>query len=146
MIDYTLLSFHGRLTDDPELFTSDSGVNICKFTVACNKRIGKGKERTTYIPTAVFGHQAEICHEYLSKGREVQVVGEFETDKYEDKEGNVRKGFTCVVRDVPVKFGAGGSKQNTEIEAPELAKPKPPVRNSTSSRKNIADYKARMRR
>lgn len=111
-MDFTQLTFQGRLTDDPELRTTGNGVVLCKFDVACNRRVGKEEEKTTYIPVTVFGKQATICAEFLSKGREVHVTGEFETDSYTDKDGINRKGFGCIARDV--RFGRGGTRQNTE--------------------------------
>ncbi len=138
-MDFTLLSFEGRLTEDPELRTSESGKSICKFTVACNERISKDEERTTYIPTTVFGRtstverdQAEICAQYLSKGRTVRVVGKLETDTYTDRDGNKRKGFACVVvqgRGGIVEFGPGGQRQ----EEPE-AQPQAPDREAQRER------------
>jgi len=114
-MDFAQITFQGRLTDDPELLTYGTGTSVCKFTVACNQPTGKGEEKTAYIPTAVFGSQAAICAEYLSKGREVQVVGKFEVDSYTDKTGVQRKGFGCVAHDV--RFGRGGRKE--EVAAPE---------------------------
>jgi len=119
-MDFTLLSFEGRLTDDPELRQSEANTSLCKFTVACNKRIGKdGEERTTFIPTTVFGRQAENCAQYLKKGRTVRVVGEFETDTYTDRDGNKRKGFGCIVLQGggTVEFGSGGQRSEEDGES-----------------------------
>lgn len=122
-MDYTLFSFSGRLTDDPELKSTSNGSSVCKFTVAVNKRVGKDEERTSFIPTTVFGKQAENCAKYLTKGREVRVVGEFETDKYTDKDGILRKGFGCIVSESGrVDFGSGG-RRDEETENGEEAAP-----------------------
>ncbi len=125
MDDFSLLTFSGRLTDDPELRNSSAGNPICKFTVAVNKRLGKGEERTSFIPVTVFGKQAELCAKYLSKGRGVHVVGELETDKYTDKEGVNRKSFACVVGEQGgrVNFGSGGSKPEAHDEDEETSGP-----------------------
>lgn len=122
-MDFTLLTIQGRLTEDPTLPRSESGTPICKFTVACNKRIGKDKEKTSFIPTTVFGRQAELCYEYLSKGREVRVVGEIETDSYTDKEGITRKAFALVVwNSGTVEFGSGGrNERETTSDSDETA-------------------------
>lgn len=111
-MDFAQLIFQGRLTGDPELKETPSGTPICKFTVACNRRINKNEERTAFIPTTVFGKDATLCAEYLSRGREVHVTGNFETDTYEDSKGITRKGFGCVARDV--RFGRGGKRQEEE--------------------------------
>ncbi len=144
-MDYTLLSYSGRLTDDPQIRVSEGGMSICKFTVACNKRMGDGEEKTSYIPTTVFGRQAENCHEYLSKGREVRVVGELETDSYTDKEGIKRKGFSCIVGlDGRVDFGSGGQKRETE-DAPVEKKRVVPTRTPAARRVFASKYPARKR-
>ena len=108
-MDFAQLTYQGRLTQDPELLETGNGTPLCKFTVACNRRIGKDDERTAFIPTTVFGRDATICAEYLSQGREVHVTGHFETDTYEDSQGITRKGFGCIARDVV--FGRGGKRQ-----------------------------------
>ena len=137
-MDFTSLSFIGRLTDDPELIQSSAGNPICKFNVASNRRVGKDAERTSYIPVTVFGKQAELCHQYLTKGREVRVQGEFETDKYVDKEGKNRTGFGCVVGlNGIVQFGTGGTlKQDSdsdEDDVPEEVSIRSAVREKTNS-------------
>jgi single-strand DNA-binding protein len=130
MIQFTSFQFIGRLTSDPELINTANGNHICKFRVATNKRIGKDEERTSFIPVVVFGRQAEICAEYLSKGREVFVTGEFETDEYTDKDGNKRTGFSCVVGSHgTVQFGSGGSKGDDE----GAARPMPRANTNTNS-------------
>lgn len=130
MDDFTLLTFSGRLTEDPELITASNGNPICKFRVAVNKKIGKDEERTSYIPVTVFGKKAELCAQYLSKGRGVRVVGEFETDEYTDKDGNKRKGFGCVVgMEGVVQFGSGGTK-NDDASVPT---PRTTAREKTES-------------
>ncbi len=118
-MDFTSLIFQGRLTDDPVLRTASNGTVLCKFDVASNRRINKDEERTTYIPVTVFGKQAPICAEFLTKGREVHVTGEFETDSYTDNDGIKRKGFGCIARDV--RFGRGGTRQDQDQET-ETAK------------------------
>jgi single-strand DNA-binding protein len=118
MIQFTSFQFIGRLTSDPEMVPT-SGGELCKFRVAVNKKI-KDEERTSFIPVTVFGKQAEICGKYLTKGKEVFVQGEFETDEYVDKEGNKRTGFGCVVGfHGNVQFGDGGTRtDDAYAEAP----------------------------
>jgi single-strand DNA-binding protein len=117
-MDFAQLTYQGRLTDDPELRETKSGTPVCKFTVACNRRVGKDEERTSFIPTTVFGGNAAICAEYLSKGREVHVTGHFETDTYTDKKGITRKGFNCIAR--AVDFGRGGKRQEEAAKEEEF--------------------------
>lgn len=106
IIDFAQLTLQGRLTDDPETGTAQGGNTWCRFRVAVNKRLGKDKEKTAFIPVTVFGTDAVNCAKFLTRGRAVHVTGDFETDKYEDREGNKRTGFGVVAKSVI--FGPGG--------------------------------------
>lgn len=111
-INFAQISIQGRLTEDPEMKQTGSGTTMCKFRVAVNRKISKDNEKTSFIPVVVFGKDAVNCGEYLSKGRTVMVSGEFESDNYEDKEGNKRTGFSVVAR--KVIFGSGGRANSDE--------------------------------
>ena len=105
-IDFAHLTIHGRLTDDPEMGTTKTGTTYCRFRVASNRRVGKDQEKTCFVPVTVFGSDAVNSGKFLTKGRSVMVTGDFETDSYEDREGNKRKSFGVVARSVI--FGSGG--------------------------------------
>lgn len=114
IIGFATISYQGRLTSDPETKVLDSGSTLCKFTVAVNRRIPGGGEHTSFIPTVVFGNEAVNCAKFLTKGRIVLVTGEFQTDKYEDRNGVSRTGFEC--RAYNVIFGSGGAKTEESKE------------------------------
>ena len=114
-MDFTNMTFCGRLVADPEEKTTRNDSIICKFTVATSRRAGKGKEVTSFLPVMVVGKEAEHCLKYLSKGREVLVNATFETDSYVDGKGIKRKGFTFVVgHNGFVTFGSGGAKKSDD--------------------------------
>ena len=78
--------FIGNLTVDPEI--RKVGENqVCNFSVAINRRLKNGEERTAYVRVAVWGAQAEACHKYLKKGRKVYAEGEIGASAYTNKEG-----------------------------------------------------------
>jgi len=107
--DFTLFVAHGRLTEDPKIYETESGKNICRFTVASNRRIGPDEERTAFIPVVVYNNpDAENCYKYLSKGRSVYVQGTFETNKRTAKDGNVYNNFDLVAD--KIQFGSGGAR------------------------------------
>ena len=110
-INFAQINIEGRLTDDPEIKPAKDGSTYCTFRVAVNRRTKDG-EKTSFIPVIVFGKDAINCGEYLSKGRSVMVSGDFETDNYEDRDGNKRTGFS--VRAHNVIFGSGGQKSNDD--------------------------------
>lgn len=89
----------GRLTRNPELRHTDSGMAICRFTVASNKHI-KGEQKTTFINIVTFNKIAENCEKYLFKGNKVAVVGELEIRQYTDNEGNNRTATEVLANEV----------------------------------------------
>ena len=106
----------GRLTRDPELrTTSNTGVSVCTFTVAVDRRRSRDREKEAdFIPVVVWREQAENCAKYLRKGSQVGVCGSIQTRSYDAQDGSKRY-VTEVVAD-EVQFltsrsesGEGGS-------------------------------------
>lgn len=84
----------GRLGADPEVKYSPSGMAITTFRIATSER-WKGKdgnlqERTEWHRIVTFGKTAEICAEYLGKGKQIYIEGRLQTRSWEDKDGNKR--------------------------------------------------------
>ena len=79
----------GRLTRDPELRNTASGLAVCQITVAVNRRPsqnGAGPE-ADFISVNVWDKQAENVAKYLKKGSQVAVEGRIQTRNYENNEG-----------------------------------------------------------
>ena len=89
----------GRLGRDPETRFTTKGTKVTNFSVAVDRRWrasdGAVKEDTDWFNVVAWGRLAEICQEYLSKGRLVYIEGRLQTDRYE-VEGET-KFFTKVV-------------------------------------------------
>ncbi len=81
----------GNLGRDPELKYMPSGTAMANFTVATNEKWkdkeGKEQEATEWHRVVVFGKLAEICGEYLHKGRQVYIEGKIRSRTYKDREG-----------------------------------------------------------
>ena len=75
----------GRLVRDPEMKYSQSGMAICKFTVAINRRFKK--DETDFVDVVTFKALAENCANYLQKGSQAAVSGELQIGSYENKDG-----------------------------------------------------------
>lgn len=87
----------GRLTKDPEMrFIPGSGTPVANFTVAVNRdfKNKEGKVDADFIPCEVMGKASDFVMNYLTKGRQVSVLGTIRVDSYMDNE--VRKTFTKV--------------------------------------------------
>jgi len=103
----------GRLTKDPELRYTSSGVAVASFTLAVDRPFAKeGQQDVDFIPIVVWRKQAENCANYIGKGRLVAVDGRIQVRTYDTTEGQ-RRWVTEVVAD-NVRFldrGKGGSDQ-----------------------------------
>ena len=99
----------GRLTKDPDLRYTTSGVPVTRFTLAVNRNFtnSQGEREADFIPIQTWRGTAENCAKYLSKGRMVAVAGRIQTGSY-DKDGQ-RHYTTEVVAD-EVRFLEWGEK------------------------------------
>ncbi|MBF0216156.1 MAG: single-stranded DNA-binding protein [Candidatus Omnitrophica bacterium] len=81
----------GNLTRDPELRYVPSGMAVANFTVAVNRvykdKAGEKKEDATFIRVVVWGKMAEVCGEYLAKGRAVLVEGRLQSRTWDSPDG-----------------------------------------------------------
>ena len=78
----------GRLSRDPELRHTTSGMAVCQINVAISRRSGQGRDpETDFINVVVWDKQAENVAKYLAKGRQVAVEGRIQTRSYDNNEG-----------------------------------------------------------
>ena len=78
----------GRLTRDPELSYTPSQTAVCHFSIAVDRPRRNGEDQgADFIRITVWGRQAETCDRYLSKGRQVAVLGRIQTGSYKNREG-----------------------------------------------------------
>lgn len=85
----------GHLGRDPELRYTPSGAAVANFTLATNEawtdKSGEKQERTEWHRIVVWGKQAEIAGEYLTKGKQVFVEGSLQTREWNDRDGNKKQ-------------------------------------------------------
>ena len=83
----------GRLSSDIDIKKNNNGSSVARFDLATNEsfkdKSGETQKRTEFHKVIVFGKLAEICAQFVSKGRQVQVVGSIQTRSYE-KDGSKR--------------------------------------------------------
>ena len=73
----------GRLTRDPELSYTPSQTAVCHFSIAVDRPRRNGEDQgADFIRITVWGRQAETCDRYLSKGRQVAVLGRIQTGTF----------------------------------------------------------------
>lgn len=83
----------GRLTKDPELrFTATKGTAVARFTLAVNRKHKgeNGEYEADFIQCIAYGKPGETIAQYMTKGRQLAIVGNIRTGSYEDKEGTKR--------------------------------------------------------
>lgn len=82
----------GNLTSAPETRSTNSGVTVCSFTVAVDRKFKdqSGNKTTDFFRVNAWRQLGEMCGRYLDKGRKVYVRGELQARTYEDKKGTTR--------------------------------------------------------
>lgn len=99
MFNYAILS--GRLTDNPELKITNSGVYVCSFTIAVERKYKQGEEKQAdFINIQTWRKTAEFVSKYFQKGSMIGIEGSIQTRKYKDKDGKNRTAFEVVANDV----------------------------------------------
>ena len=87
----------GRLTRDPELRFTTSGVPVCRFDLAVNRRYkdksGEWKDDTSFVPVVVWREAGQRCGEKLKKGSPAYVEGRLKSKNWETKDGQKRSGL-----------------------------------------------------
>lgn len=117
----------GNLTRDPELSETNSGVALCRFAIAVNRRFSSGdaERQTDFFNVTAFRGQAENIARFCKKGNKVAVAGSIQIRNYEDNNGQ-RRTFVDVVAD-EVEFlspkNSGGDSD--DYAAPSSARKKP---------------------
>lgn len=101
----------GNLGRNPEMRYTAGGTPVVHFPVATNRRWtdaeGNGQEETTWFRVTVWGKQAEVCNQYLEKGRLVLADGEIRTSQYEDQQGVTRQSWELRAANVRFLGGPG---------------------------------------
>lgn len=109
----------GYLGQDPELKYTPGGVPVCSFSIATSEtwrdKTNEKQERTEWHKIIVWNKLAELCGQYLSKGRQVFLEGSLQTRAWEDKNGEKR--FTTEVVAKTIQFiGANKNSEKVNIE------------------------------
>ncbi len=105
----------GRLGADPEIRYTPSGAAVANFTLATSEnwkdKDGNKQEKTEWHKIVVFSKLAEICGQYLNKGKQIYIEGRIQTRQWEDRDGN-KKYTTEIVANQMQMLGSPGQNQN----------------------------------
>jgi single-strand DNA-binding protein len=102
----------GNLGSDPEMRYTPSGVAVATFSLAVNRvwndPNGQRQEKTTWFRISAWRRDAELASQYLSKGRQVLVIGEIEEARtFTDRDGNQRASLEVTARTIRFIGGRG---------------------------------------
>src|SRR5271156_3040299 len=101
----------GRLGQNPEVRYTPSGAAVANFSVATNEswtdKSGQKQERTEWHRVVVWGKLAELCNQYLSKGRQCYVEGRLQTRQWQDKDNQTK--YTTEVQAQTIQFLGGNA-------------------------------------
>lgn len=97
-----VVALMGRMTYEPELRTTPSGVSVLRFQVACDRNYQKDtqKRQADFIDCVAWRQTAEFINRYFHKGSMIAVEGTIQTSNYTDKDGNKRKQIEVLANNV----------------------------------------------
>lgn len=137
----------GRLTADPELRQTQSGIASCQFTVAVDRRFADkntGERQADFIRCQAWRQTAEFVSRYFSKGKMIALEGSLRTGSYTDRNHSDVTHYTTDVFVDAVEFcggkndsSGGGNTQNTQSAAPA---PQQPQNNPEMSYGSLSDF------
>lgn len=117
----------GRLTKDPEVRQTSNGTPVTNFTIAINRKYkntsGELKEDTTYVGVVAWQKLAELCKQFLAKGRAVLVEGKMQNRSWETEDGQKRS--TLEIRADRIEFLDRESRSDSAGSSAEAAESQP---------------------
>jgi single-strand DNA-binding protein len=112
----------GNVGRDPEVRTTPSGQQVAKFSLATSEnftsKAGEKQERTEWHNIVVWGKLADLCKQYVQKGRQIYVEGRLQTSSWNDPQGN-KKYRTEIVAQTVQFLGRPGERQSVPEGAPQ---------------------------
>ena len=116
-----VVALQGRLTADPELKTTPSGVSVCAFALAVDRdyKGADGEKQTDFINCVAWRGTAEFICKYFAKGQMMTLKGQVQTRRYTDKDGNKRTAFEILAEGV----NFCGSKETASQPATTFQQP-----------------------
>ncbi len=120
----------GNLTRDPELSTTNSGVSVCRFSIAVQRKFANADNgpQADFFNIVVWRGQAENCHKFLKKGSKCCVIGRIQNSSYEASDGTKRYTTDIVADEIEFlgsRASSDGSDAPSKPSQPETAELEP---------------------
>lgn len=101
MASFNKVILIGNMTADPELKATTSGISVCSFSIAVNRRVSKdGEQACDFITIQTWRQTAEFVSRYFKKGMPILVCGQLQTRTWTDNQGNKRYATEVVADEV----------------------------------------------
>ena len=115
------ITIMGRLTHNPEMRSTQSGVAVASFTLAVDRDFSGsgGEKQTDFIDCTAWRHTAEFVSKYFSKGRMAVVSGRLQIDNYTDNDGNKRRSAKVIADNID--FGDSKKDDTAGSQSDEAA-------------------------
>ena len=124
----------GHLGTDPEMRVTTSGQSVVNFTIATNENFkdssGNLQERTEWHRIVAWGKLAEICNQYLKKGRQVYIEGRLQTRSWDDNRTGEKKYTTEIVCTDMQMLGSGRDQGSQGFDSGSSSYQQPPAQNT----------------
>jgi single-strand DNA-binding protein len=112
MPNFNQVQLMGNVTRDPQLKQLPHGSSVADFGLAANRKYrsaaGEDREETCFVDCAAFGKQAEVIHQYVTKGKPIFVQGRLKYDTWDDKSGGKRSKLSVIVENFQFLGGPDG--------------------------------------
>ena len=121
MASFNQVTLLGNITRDIEVRFLQSGTAVCDLGLAVNDRVKKGDQwvdEATFVDVTLFGKQAEVAGEYLSKGSAVLIAGRLKLEQWE-KDGQKRSKLKVIGEKMQMLGGRRGEHDQTREESPQ---------------------------
>ena len=133
MASFNKIVIVGYLGRDPEIRYLTDGTAVCHFSVATTEkkkdRSGEAQDITTWFKINVWGKQAEVANQYLSKGKQVYVEGRLTQQEYTDRDGNRRTSLEVRATDfqfLGTRGDEGSFSGSSQSSSPRSSPDSPP--------------------
>lgn len=126
----------GRLTADPELRQTQSGISSCRFTVAVDRRFADkntGERQADFITCSAWRQTAEFVSRYFTKGKLIAVEGSLRNNNYQDRNHPDVQHYSMDVAVENVEFCGGKNENNS---GSNTAAPAPPAQQAVQAAQN----------
>jgi single-strand DNA-binding protein len=136
----------GRLTADPELKQTPSGVSVVRFTLAVNRRFsrnangGEGEQQTDFITLVAWRQTAEFISKYFRKGSALCVTGSIQTRSWQDQQGQRRYATEVVADEAAFVESRGGESAGAQTYTPDAYGQAPSFSSNPGSAPNFEDH------